>query len=73
MVNFALVTPAHIAVAMAADTPKEAIGGLCLVASIDPAFATDTTDTVWRATSLSVRHGLLMEWLAAEIIEAGGL
>ena len=74
MVNFESITPANVALAMAADTPAEAVIAMRYnLGEFKPEYSIDSTDATWRATSLSVRHGLLMEWLAAEIVEAGGL
>lgn len=82
MTNFQNILPAHVAMAMAAGTPGSAVAILMTAAAVDkngrpgaaqPQYSLDCTDTVWRATSLAVRHGLLMEWLAAEILEVGGL
>lgn len=77
MPNFDLVTPANVALAMVADTPRQALIAMECNLSQDSRFtrtySLDCTDVTWRATSLAVRHGMLMQWLAVEIKAWGGL
>lgn len=65
--NFLSVLPIHIAMAMKEDTPFGAVKFLCRIIGITkPQRAIPMSDAVWVATSLPVRHGLIMAWLAEE-------
>ncbi len=66
MTNFTKILPCHVAMAMAQDTPGKAVDRLCAVAKHEAQL--DCSTVTWSATGLPVRHGLLMEWLAAEMM-----
>lgn len=70
MTNFNKILPAHVAQAMAAATPFEAVELLAKEAGHEREYNLDCDEPTWSATSLAVRHGLLMEWLAAEVRDA---
>ena len=66
MSDFNKVTPVVMAFAMSAGSPEEAVEFLCKAAEHKAEYSLDCLVVTWHATSLPVRHGLLMEWLAAE-------
>lgn len=66
MTNFARILPVDMAIAMLALTPKDALHHLCSVSSHRTSRQVGIDEVVWSASSLPVRHGLLMAWLAME-------
>ena len=67
MSDFSKITPADAALAMSEGCPFDAVDRLADVAKHKAEYSLDCTEVTWRATSLANRHGLLMEWLAAEV------
>lgn len=64
--NFAAILPIHIAAAMSAETVFEALGIICEAAEFTPQHRPEIRELVWSSTSLPVRHGWIMAWIAKE-------
>jgi hypothetical protein len=67
MTNFANINVADMALAISKATPLEATERLARAAQHKAKFTIAVNDVTWAATSLAVRHGLLMEWIAGEL------
>ena len=66
MTNFTLITPFDMAMAVTEDTASAARIRLCECASHTASHPLPTSDLIWSATGIAMRHALLLQWMANE-------